>query len=592
VPPDFALAGEVLDEIIETVYVLENLTFLAQKTGMFTFDLRKLLEQYIGDVQLVTEFTYYRTDIVGRFHEAMLSIHKQYPEANLHIVAHSEGTVVSFLALLYAMSGRNVFPANATVKKDARVADNIPEGSTAKSIPDWLRNVRGFMTIGSPIDKHLLLWRRLWDEFDPALANGKLPAKQIRWRNYYDYGDPVGFKLETARLWLDQKKITIFEFCGCKNCRHDIGFARYLLPGEAHNEYWSDPEVFEHFVTNVVREKKPPKPPPRSKPLVALLSPVLPYVASFLLLMLGVFLLFRAVHAYTDPTSDPLQKFVRFTQLGVKPEVEVTGGRLFSAVCGISALIAGATLLARFPRLAVGWVWKLVGFVALLAGCVCYVKLVPYEVRNVIGARFSYLARHKQVGSLAPTLGILGVTAIAGMTGFLVMVKGPGNPERKQRWLLKGMRPLILCGAIAVGLIVLSELNPQDIRRITVGETTMSFSTNEIALIRNARLSSNELNQIITANLVGWTNTVQNVEPVLATSASAWPVVLAGFGFLYLWWLSTLIFGLAFVWHRYIRHSVSNTRLREWNPYDFPDTPPECPAKKTTPATGAAGGRS
>jgi hypothetical protein len=45
-----------------------------------------------------------------------------------------------------------------------------------------------------------------------------------------------------------------------------------------------------------------------------------------------------------------------------------------------------------------------------------------------------------------------------------------------------------------------------------------------------------------------------------------WPVLLAVIGFLYLWWLATLIFDLAFVWQRYIRRSVANQRLSEWGP--------------------------
>jgi len=56
VPPDFGLAAEVVDEIIETIYVLENLLFLADKAGLFKFDLAQVLEDYLGDVQIVTEF--------------------------------------------------------------------------------------------------------------------------------------------------------------------------------------------------------------------------------------------------------------------------------------------------------------------------------------------------------------------------------------------------------------------------------------------------------------------------------------------------------------------------------------------------------
>ena len=44
----------------------------------------------------------------------------------------------------------------------------------------------------------------------------------------------------------------------------------------------------------------------------------------------------------------------------------------------------------------------------------------------------------------------------------------------------------------------------------------------------------------------------------------AWPVVLAGLAFLYLWWLGILLFDLTFVWHRYIRCSVAIDTLRQW----------------------------
>ena len=36
---------------------------------------------------------------------------------------------------------------------------------------------------------------------------------------------------------------------------------------------------------------------------------------------------------------------------------------------------------------------------------------------------------------------------------------------------------------------------------------------------------------------------------------AVWPVVLATFASLYLWWLAALLFDLIFVWHLYIRHS-------------------------------------
>jgi hypothetical protein len=46
--------------------------------------------------------------------------------------------------------------------------------------------------------------------------------------------------------------------------------------------------------------------------------------------------------------------------------------------------------------------------------------------------------------------------------------------------------------------------------------------------------------------------------------APIWPVFVAGAGFLYLWWLGILVFDLAFMWHRYIRHSVIAENLWFW----------------------------
>ena len=202
-PPDFNLAAEVIDEIIETVYILENLLFLAKKAGLFKFDLRQVLEDYLGDVQIVAEFANYRSDIVVRFQQAMKDIYaKQCENGNrgvrLHIVAHSEGTVVSFLGLLQAMSGLQLKTPAAT--------DDCPQLESIDQIPEWLKHVHGYMTIGSPIDKHILLWPRLWNALKPWLADTILPAGQIKWRNYFDYGDPIGFRLETARRWLEGDK--------------------------------------------------------------------------------------------------------------------------------------------------------------------------------------------------------------------------------------------------------------------------------------------------------------------------------------------------------------------------------------------------
>jgi hypothetical protein len=41
------------------------------------------------------------------------------------------------------------------------------------------------------------------------------------------------------------------------------------------------------------------------------------------------------------------------------------------------------------------------------------------------------------------------------------------------------------------------------------------------------------------------------------------PVLIGGAVFVYLWWLSVLVFDLTFIWHQYIRNSLALRRMQE-----------------------------
>jgi hypothetical protein len=159
--------------------------------------------------------------------------------------------------------------------------------------------VRGFMTIGSPIDKHLILWPEIWRQF---YTPGPPVDPPIKWRNYYDYGDPVGFDLDTARAWMKEHGwAAAFEF----RDEDDIGFSRYPLPGAAHNDYWGDGGVFGHFIETVLKVKPAAgrsfanRPPNRW--WARAISYFVPYLLAFLLLYTGVYLLDKALRAYAAP---------------------------------------------------------------------------------------------------------------------------------------------------------------------------------------------------------------------------------------------------------------------------------------------------
>ena len=185
--------------MIETIAVLERLCYLADRAGVFTFDLRKLLDSYLGDVQIVTEFKARRDDILKKFGQVMADVKSTFKNADIYIVAHSEGTVIAFLGLLEALR-----------QKQGNQA--APES--------WVDRVRGVMTLGSPIDKHLLLWPSLWDGYDGASIDwGDKP--RIEWWNYFDYSDPVGFNLHEARAWLHANGYgKVFDFPK----EHEVGF--------------------------------------------------------------------------------------------------------------------------------------------------------------------------------------------------------------------------------------------------------------------------------------------------------------------------------------------------------------------------------
>ncbi len=392
-PRDYRTIKRVLEEMIDTIAVLERLLFLADKAGLFSFNLKKLLDDYLGDVQLVTEFTLHRQKILDRFFVTMEGIHNAAADAEIQIVAHSEGTVVTFLALLEAMCAD---PA---------------------SRPAWLSQVRGLMTIGSPIDKHLLLWPELWRPFEGLQWNPR-PEERIRWLNYYDYGDPVGFMLDTARLWLQLHGGTGFAF----GEGDDFGYSRYYLPGKAHMDYWDDDYLFGHFLSRVVA----PVPSeqrydarPGNAPGARLATYLVPYAVIAILLFGAVYLLYKSVAFCIGTETAPMA--------------------IIRNVTGISLLLAGITVSARIPRLTRKRSLYLVGPALFLGAVLTYPLLVEPGLRASMGGFFAPLG-------IDPTAGVL-ILASAILT--LTTLIGGAFPKG-------GMKPLLIGGGCAAGGIVAS----------------------------------------------------------------------------------------------------------------------------------------
>lgn len=385
---DFTLLKQVLSEMIQAIAVLDRLGAIGERAGLFTFNLRKLLDDYLGDVQIVTEFESNRVAIVKAFGDILQEVHKTYPAAEIFVIAHSEGTVVSMLGFLNAF------------RQEQR--------------PEWINSVRGFVTFGSPIDKHLVLWPELFGQ-EPPLHE---PDQKIEWRNYYDRGDPIGFDLDDTRSWIDMHGWEgVFNF----PADHDHGFTRYPFPGKAHVDYWTDDAVFEHLITNVVGEDtsgaiKPPAAaqataPPADRTLQKWLSYIVPYVGVAALHFLAVYVLFKALADAIAP-NDPL-----------------SSGEIFRGVARTSLVLLGITIAARLPRLTRNPALRATSVAMAAMACAVY-YFTAQEAAPTLVFGFSIEAG-------------MGTVILATMVIALAYVFGAMFP-------LWGVTPLMLAGAIVV----------------------------------------------------------------------------------------------------------------------------------------------
>ena len=122
VPAVYESIEQVIGEMIEGVAVLDRLFFLVGKVTTFKFRLKDLLDSFLGDVQIVTDFEVERGKLLGHFNGVMDKIRKANPDVEIYIVAHSEGTVVAFLGLLTA------FHQYGTLGEDGE--GEVPDGSS------------------------------------------------------------------------------------------------------------------------------------------------------------------------------------------------------------------------------------------------------------------------------------------------------------------------------------------------------------------------------------------------------------------------------------------------------------------------------
>ena len=173
---------------------------------------------------------------------------------------------MSLDALLYASATSEVRRGSDGVWKfpgylrdDEKQNESTEEGWFAPLDTGWIHRVRSFVTLGSPIDKYLTIW---WLNYKYLLTPKGRPRQRkqpkIKHFNYCDELDPVGHNLDVVQDTPAYK--ALFE------CREDVVFNRYSVPGVAHNKYWTDQRLFRWLLHRAVDPDRgnagePPKQP-------------------------------------------------------------------------------------------------------------------------------------------------------------------------------------------------------------------------------------------------------------------------------------------------------------------------------------------
>jgi hypothetical protein len=239
---------EAIENLETMLGLVKRLALIYKKSGM----LSTVLEQFLGDVEMYVESEPLRQNINDVFFEILgndgavaaevlsqvkrrsgtpdqaqgwagIAENETWASHEVFVIAHSEGTVVSYNSLVKAAVER---------EKDSTKCE-------------WLPRVRGLVTLGSPLDKHYSIWRSRF--VTNALSRPPVHRK-IRWFNYWDRSDPVGYGLSELRPGdpaSDAGKMFAVEY--------DRGYARYPIPGKAHVDYWTDADIHRDILQKMLR---------------------------------------------------------------------------------------------------------------------------------------------------------------------------------------------------------------------------------------------------------------------------------------------------------------------------------------------------
>lgn len=209
-----------------------------------------IFNKYLADVQVYGEHLNVRGKAVSRFHlmmEKILEWHLKEEKIlgsdrkpKFVFLAHSLGSVLTMDALCYAhVDHQKVKSPFASYQSITKEGEKSPTYDYA-----WTKHVDTLITLGSPIDKYIILW---WQNYSYLNEQNLFSERsnKIRHINYSDEQDPVGHKLDVFRDTEAFK--SLFEPI---NVGHEV-YNRYSIPGKAHVDYWEDEALMQNIIKNI-----------------------------------------------------------------------------------------------------------------------------------------------------------------------------------------------------------------------------------------------------------------------------------------------------------------------------------------------------
>lgn len=266
-------ARAVLANAEQLLRLLRQIAVLWGKSQSFN----AVTTEFLGDVELYAESDEIRRVIndecwsvlsrVGIFRQRLfehlppasrelLDARAQDQTPFIHIVAHSEGTVLAYTSLVEAaqLLGPGATPSNQRLRELETALTNVAavryaleDESLLKTteVAWWLPRVAALYTIGSPLSKHIELWAdRFRTDFLPPRFSWN---RRINWWNFWDKSDPVGGGV--SRLFPPDPHTT--DAKRLFNRRADAGYWRYPVPFKAHIDYWKDKGIYRAVVAEL-----------------------------------------------------------------------------------------------------------------------------------------------------------------------------------------------------------------------------------------------------------------------------------------------------------------------------------------------------